>query len=102
MLNVGQKINYPEAQANLDELCNQVVLSRDPVIIEREGSENVALIAADELISMKETLYLLSSPENAIRLFAALEEADSGTLKPQTLDELLEELDNDDEDEPVN
>ncbi|MBD2356172.1 type II toxin-antitoxin system Phd/YefM family antitoxin [Tolypothrix sp. FACHB-123] len=102
MLNVGQKINYPEAQANLDELCNQVVLSRDPVIIEREGSENVALIAADELISMKETLYLLSSPENAIRLFAALEEVDSGTLKPQTLDELLEELDNDDEDEPVN
>ncbi|MEI2583531.1 type II toxin-antitoxin system Phd/YefM family antitoxin [Scytonema sp. PRP1] len=98
MSNVCQKINYAEAQANLDEVCNQVVLSRDAVIIEREGSENVALIAADELSSMKETLYLLSSPENAARLFAALEEAGSGNLKPQTLDELLEELENDDED----
>jgi antitoxin YefM len=98
MSNVCQKINYTQAQANLDEFCNQVILSREPVIIEREGSENVALIAADELISMKETLYLLSSPENATRIFAALEEAESGTLKPQTLDELLEELENDEED----
>ncbi|MEH1783232.1 MAG: type II toxin-antitoxin system Phd/YefM family antitoxin [Nostoc sp.] len=98
MSNVCQKINYIQAQANLDEFCNQVILSREPVIIEREGSENVALIAADELISMKETLYLLSSPENATRIFAALEEAESGTLKPQTLDELLEELENDEED----
>lgn len=98
MSQICQKINYDEAQASLDELCNQVLLSRDAVIIEREGSENVALIAADELSSMKETLYLLSSPENANRLFAALEEAESGNLKPQTLDELLEELENDDED----
>ncbi|NJM71979.1 MAG: prevent-host-death protein [Scytonema sp. RU_4_4] len=102
MSNICQKINYSEAQANLDELCNQVVLSRDAVIIEREGNDNVALIAADELSSMKETLYLLSSPENAARLFAALEEVQSGNLKPQTLDELLEELENDDEDESVN
>jgi antitoxin YefM len=97
MSKVCQKVNYAKAQASLDELCNQVVLSRDAVIIEREGSENVALIAADELISMKETLYLLSSPENAAHLFAALEEAESGKLQPQTLEELLEELENDDQ-----
>ncbi|MBD2500146.1 type II toxin-antitoxin system Phd/YefM family antitoxin [Anabaena azotica] len=98
MSKICQKINYAKAQANLDELCNEVILSRDVVIIEREGSENVALIAADELISMKETLYLLSSPDNAVRLFAALEEVESGELQPQTLEELLEELENDEED----
>jgi antitoxin YefM len=98
MSNICQKINYSEAQAKLDELCTQVVSSHDAVIIEREGGENVALIAADELISMKETLHLLSSPENAFRLFAALEEVESGNLKPQTLDELIEELENDDVD----
>ncbi|TFI54816.1 type II toxin-antitoxin system Phd/YefM family antitoxin [Mastigocladus laminosus UU774] len=97
MSNICQKISYAEAQTKLDELCNQVASSRDAVIIEREGSDNVALISADELSNMKETLYLLSSPENAARLFAALEEVESGNLKPQTLDELLEELEDDDE-----
>ena len=98
MSNICQKINYSEAEAKLDELCSQVISSRDAVIIEREGAENVAIIAADELISMKETLYLLSSPENAFRLFAALEEVESGNIKPQTLDELIQELENDEED----
>jgi len=91
-----QVIDYSEAKDKLDEICDQVVLSRDAVIVEREDSENVALIPADDLISMKETLHLLSSKENASRLFAALEEAESGNLKPQTLDELYEELEKDD------
>jgi len=96
MSNICRTIDYSEAKAKLDEICNQVVLSRDAVIIEREDSENVALIPADDLISMRETLYLLSSQENASRLFAALEEAESGNLKPQTFDELFEELEKDD------
>ncbi len=98
MPNVCLKIDYNQAKTNLDDVCNQVILSREAVIIERKGTENVALIAAQELESMKETLYLLSSPENAARLFAALEELESGNLKTQTLDELIEELENDDED----
>jgi antitoxin YefM len=99
MSNFPQKIDYTEAKANLDKLCNQVISSRDVVIIERGGNENVALIAADELSSINETLYLLSSPENATRLFAALEEVKSGNLKSQTLDEMLDELDELDDDE---
>lgn len=87
-----RQISYEQAEANLDELCTQVVESRDIVLIEREGDESVALIAANELSSMQETIYILSSPENANRLFAALEEVKSGTLKPQTVDELFEEL----------
>lgn len=99
MSNFTQKINYIEAKANLDKLCNQVVLSRDAVIIEREGDEDVALIAADELSSINETLYLLRSPKNAAHLFAALEEVKSGNLKPQTLDEMLDNLDDGEDDE---
>lgn len=83
---------YEQAQAKLNELCDRVVKNRDVVIIDMEGGENVALIAADELSSMQETIYLLSSPSNAARLYAAMEQAKTRTLKPQTIDELFEEL----------
>ena len=89
---MSTQIMYEQAQANLDELCNQVVENREAIIIDWEGAENVALIAADELSSMEETLYLLSSPANATRLYAAIEQAKARTVQPQTIDELFEEL----------
>ncbi len=45
-----------------------------------------------DMKSMKETIYLLSSPANATRLYAAIEEAKTRTVQPQTIDELFEEL----------
>jgi antitoxin YefM len=96
---------YKQAQSNLDELCNQVVESQNVVILEREDGKNVALISADELSSMadelssmEETIYLLSSPANAACLYAALEQAKARTVKPQTIDELFEELESDSSD----
>lgn len=86
---------YKQAQSNLDQLCNQVAERQNVVILEREDGKNVALIAADELSSMEETIYLLSSPANAARLYAALEQAKARTIKPQTIDELFEELESD-------
>lgn len=89
---------YKQAQSNLDQLCNQVAERQNVVILEREDGKNVALIAADELSSMEETIYLLSSPANAARLYAALEQAKARTIKPQTIDELFEELESDSSD----
>ncbi len=53
------QVTYTEAQANLDQLCEQVINDRDTIIITRSDGENVALIAADELASLLETVYLL-------------------------------------------
>ncbi|MCK5521927.1 MAG: type II toxin-antitoxin system Phd/YefM family antitoxin [Thiomargarita sp.] len=47
--------NLTQASVNLAKLCDQVVDDRDVVIINRPDSENVALIAADELESLMET-----------------------------------------------
>ncbi|WP_371416094.1 hypothetical protein [Aphanizomenon sp. UHCC 0183] len=52
----------------------------------------MALIAEDELSSLLECVYLLRSPENAKRLFRALEWAETTIETPQTLAELKEEL----------
>ena len=48
---------------------------KDIVIIDREGKENVALIAMSELSSLLETAHLLRSPKNAERLLNALKNA---------------------------
>ena len=84
--------NLTQASVNLAKLCDQVVDDRDVVIINRPDSENVALIAADELESLMETAHLLSSPKNAIRLLTALPESDQKTLKPQSVSKLHQAL----------
>lgn len=64
---------YTKARENLASLLNRVVDEREIIIIERRNKPNVALIAEDELTSLKETAYLLRSPQNAARLLNALQ-----------------------------
>ena len=66
---------YTYARAHLAELWDRVVGDRETVVIHRRGAEDVALISAEELSSMQETLHLLASPENGIRLLTALKRA---------------------------
>lgn len=84
---------YSHARANLATLWDRVVDDRETVIIKRRGAEDIALIAADELRSMEETLYLLSSPENGRRLRKALADARSGkNLVRMSVDDLRQEF----------
>lgn len=73
---------YTQARANLAKLCDQVAENRDIVIISRRKGGDVALIAADELASILETLHLLRSPKNADRLLSALKDAKKRKGKP--------------------
>ena len=84
--------SYSFARAHLAELCNQVAADRESVIIRRRNGEDVALIAADELSSILETIHLLRSPKNAERLMAAIESARRGAGTPETVDELRAEF----------
>jgi antitoxin YefM len=84
---------YTQARAQLASLLNQVTKDREVVIIQRRGSEDVAMIAADELSGILETAHLLRSPKNARRLLTALDRAQKGTGSPQTIDELRREVD---------
>ena len=69
------KTTLAEAHAKFAALCDEVVSSRDVAIISRGRRPKVALIAADELRSLMETVHLLRSPKNAMRLFSALSRA---------------------------
>lgn len=86
------QLSYTEARANLAKLCDRATEDRETVIITRRGAADVALIAADELVSLEETAHLLRSPENARRLLTALERALARTERPQAASELRAEV----------
>lgn len=90
-------VTYAEAQLRLAELLDQVVEDREPVIITRDGHEPVALVAADELNSLIETVHLLRSRTNAERLLTALARAKAMEGTPTSIAELRADLKPDDE-----
>ncbi len=86
------KTTYSQARANLGSILEEVVERGQIIVIERKDGKNVALIAEEELSSLLESVYLLRSPENAKRLFRALEWSESEVEESQTIEELKEEL----------
>ena len=89
---MGIKVSYSHAREHLAEIWNEVEDSRDVAVIQRRWHEDMALIPADELASLRETAYLLRSPQNAARLLAALTRGRRGGTRSQDLTELRREL----------
>ena len=83
---------YTLARARLASLLDEVTKNREVVIIQRRGSEDVAMITADELAGILETAHLLRSPNNAKRLLTAIDRVRKGSGTPQTIDELRKEV----------
>lgn len=88
---------YTQARANLKDLMDHVRAHRDAVIIRRRNGGDVALIAADELSSLIETLHVFRSPNNAHRLLESLEQAKRGEGKRMTVQQLRAEFGLDDD-----
>lgn len=71
-------MSYSESRARYAETLNSVVDNREEVVITRAGHEPVVIVSLDDYESLKETAYLLRSPENARRLLTAIERLESG------------------------
>ena len=84
--------SYTEARAHFAALLDRAAQDRETVIIKRRGAADVAMLAADELRGLEETVHLLRSPRNAARLLAALERAERGEGIRMTVDDLRAEL----------
>ena len=87
-----RETTYTGARSQLAALMDQVIDTREPVLIRRRGKEPVALVAADELAGWIETAYLLRSPKNARRLREAALRARKGGEKPTNLENLRARL----------
>ena len=71
-------MSYSESRARYAEVLNSVVDDREEVVITRAGHDPVVMVALDEYESLKESAYLLRSPENARRLLASIDRLESG------------------------
>ena len=81
-------LSYSEARENLASLIEEVISTREQIVIERRGYEPVAMIPADELSGLIETAHLLRSPKNAKRLLEALLRSYRGGGEQMDLDEI--------------
>lgn len=82
------EITYTQARDSLAKLLDAVTEDREIVIIHRRGSEDAALVAADELSSLIATAHLLRSPANAKRLLDALSRALKSEGQSMSIDDL--------------
>ncbi|WP_082712951.1 type II toxin-antitoxin system Phd/YefM family antitoxin [Geminocystis sp. NIES-3709] len=62
------KTSYTQARENLANLLDKIENDSSIAVIKRRGHKDIALISADDLSSLLETIYLLRSPSNAQRL----------------------------------
>ena len=89
--------SYTDARKNLATLLDRVEQENSIALITRRGHKDIAILPAEELIALTESLHLLRSPRNAERLFAALEESiardsqDEELIKNESLSELIDE-----------
>lgn len=86
---------YQQVSENLESLLNKIEVDNSIAIITRPGHKDIAMLPAEELNSLLETVHLLRNPANAQRLFAAIERSiklDSQEMEGQTIEELCEDL----------
>lgn len=73
-------ITYTTLRDKLASVMDSVSSSGSHVIVTRQKAKPVVLVDFAEFQAMQETLHLLSSPANALRLQQALADAASGRL----------------------
>ena len=84
-------VTYTDFRERLARVMDQVVENREVIVVTRRGHPDVALLAADELSSLLETVYLVRSPANAQRLLGALQNSYTGEgTQKLTFDELVQ------------
>lgn len=77
-------ITASEARARLFPLIEEINADQSAVeIVSKRG--RAWLVAEDEYNSLRETVYLLSSPVNAARLRESLEQAEAGKARTHDL-----------------
>ena len=71
-------VRLTEFRQNIASYCDDVIASRAPLLVTRQGSETLVVLAEGEYESMQETLHLLSTPANAERLRESLQQLTAG------------------------
>ena len=80
------QMSYTDLRQNLARAMDEVIESRAPLLITRQGGQgNVVMIAEAEFEGWQETVHLLRSPTMARRLVGAVAAADAGRTTERDL-----------------
>ena len=74
-------ISYNQARKSLEVVIGQVIDDQEPALIRRREGGNVVLLPEQTYNSMQETLYLLSTPANALTLMRSINQLKAGKAK---------------------
>jgi antitoxin YefM len=71
-------ISFSESRAKYAQTLDAVIDDREEVVVTRVGHDPVVIVSLADYESLKETAYLLRSPENARRLLDSIERLEAG------------------------
>jgi len=81
--------NYTELRNNLKGYLDSVIDNSETLIVNRSGNNGVVIISLEEYNSIKETEYIMSSPETMAAIRKAEEQFKNGEVYKQRNDESL-------------
>jgi antitoxin YefM len=73
-------VSFSELRRRLAHFMDRATADRAPILVTRQGSEPVVMLAQSEYEGMMETLHLRRSPANAARLDEAIAQSQAGKL----------------------
>ncbi len=78
-------LTYTEARASFKQAMDNVCRNHEPTVITRQRGDHVVMLSLEDFNSMQETIYLLSSPKNAQRLYESIAQIKAGTAKTRKI-----------------
>lgn len=70
--------NYSEFRGDLKKFLDNVEFNNETLIIKRGKGKGTVIISLDEYNSLMETVHLLSSKANAVRLYESMQQMRDG------------------------
>ncbi|MEC5343186.1 type II toxin-antitoxin system Phd/YefM family antitoxin [Brenneria populi] len=78
-------VRLTEFRQNIAAHFDEVISSRAPLLVTRQGSEAMVMLAEGEYESILETLHLLSTPANSERLRESIKQLSDGKVVEKDL-----------------
>jgi antitoxin YefM len=80
-------VSYSQLRNNLSSYMDAVCDDRAPLVVTRQNARSVVLMSEEDYEGLMETVHLLKSPANAVRLLRSIKDADQGKSTERELSE---------------
>jgi antitoxin YefM len=79
-----KSISYSDARANLAKIWDEIIDENTSMELTRSGKESLAILPASEYNAMIESVHLMKSPKNALRILQGIQDAENRKISTRT------------------